>query len=78
MFSPSDPLVVFLLWGCDVISEGDFAFFLAARATFAASSEELALVFTFLGAIMGWSLKRTWWVPTVGTGNGGPKHSGIG
>lgn len=50
--------------------------FLAARVAFVASSEELDLVVSFLGGIVGWSSKQAWWGPNVGTRNSGPKHLG--
>jgi hypothetical protein len=75
LFSASDPLVFLVVRG-RMLSAKVTLPLLEARVDFVASSEELALVVTFLGAIAGWSSKQARWAPNVGTESSGPKHLG--
>lgn len=76
LFSASDSLVFSAVRG-RMLSAKVTLPLLEARVAFVASSEEeLALVVTFLGAIVGWSSKQARWAPNVGTESSGPKHLG--
>jgi hypothetical protein len=76
LFPASDPLVVFSTAGGGMLSAEVTFPFLVSRAVFATSfGKELALVFTFLGAIVGCSSKGARWASNVGARNSGLKHS---